>query len=235
MYFLCVETSSKLGSLALAKQEGSTLSLIEHKEWMRSKDVKNKKVFSHAELITTEFQSLLENNNVSLPEIEALVITHGPGSFTGLRVGLNFVKSLAYSLNIPIHSTDTLSSMAWAAKDLNQNIHVVYNAQKNLVFYSYYKIENQKLICIQKPQLKSLKDLELNSDHLYVGDGLKPQQDLKLAESEYNMPKAKTLIELYNHQFDFFEKNQWNSLKPLYLKASEAEENLKKGLLKPIN
>ncbi len=234
MYYLSVETSSKLGSLALAKKN-STLELIESKEWMRSKDVKNKKVFSHAELITTEFEKILETNDVSLPEIEALLITHGPGSFTGLRVGLNFVKSLAYSLNIPIYSTDTLSSMAWAAKDLNQNIHVVCNAQKNLVFYASYKVENKKLICIQQPQLKSLKELNLNSDHLYVGDGLQSQQDLQLAESEYNMPKAKTLIELYNQQFDFFEKNQWNSLKPLYLKASEAEENLKKGLLKPIN
>ncbi|MCH2533187.1 MAG: tRNA (adenosine(37)-N6)-threonylcarbamoyltransferase complex dimerization subunit type 1 TsaB [Bdellovibrionales bacterium] len=235
MYYLCVETSSKLGSLALAKKN-STLNLLEHKEWMRSKDIKNKKVFSHAELITTEFQSLLDKHSINLSDISALLITHGPGSFTGLRVGLNFVKSLAYSLNIPIYSTDTLSSMAWAARELNQNIHVVCNAQKNLVFYAQYQVENKKLSFIEKPQLKSLKDLKVNANHVYVGDGLiNVHQDFKLAKSDYNMPKAKTLIELYNQQFEFFKKNQWNSLKPLYLKASEAEENLKKGLLKPIN
>lgn len=235
MFYLCVDTSSKLGSLALAKKS-SALSLISDVEWMRAKDVKNKKVFSHAELITTEFETLLKDHNLKLQDLEGFLITHGPGSFTGLRVGLNFVKSLGYSLDLPIYSTDTLVSVAYAAKDLNSHIHVVMNAQKNLVFYASYLVENKSLKVVDPPQLKSLKDITCEPSHLYVGDGLaSASQDFNQAESEYALPKAKTLIEIYNQQFNFFEKNQWNSLKPLYLKASEAEENLKKGLLKPIN
>lgn len=234
MYFLCIDTSSKLGSLAIAKKKDK-LVLVGDKQWMRSKDVKNKKVFSHAEFITTEFQKLLDENNLNLNDLEALLITHGPGSFTGLRVGLSFAKSLAYSLNLPIYSVDSLSAMAYALKDQPKNIHVVVNAQKNLVFYSAYSTKNQVLTVIKKPSLKSLDDIPLKTEDLYITDVTLNNQDLLLAEDSYKLPQAKTLIGLFNAQFDFFQKNQWNSLKPLYLKASEAEENLKKGLLKPLN
>lgn len=233
MFYLCVETSSKLGSLALAKKSNE-LAFTDQKQWMRSKDIKNKKVFSHAEFITTEFQSLLDSQESTIHDLEGLILTHGPGSFTGLRVGLNFVKSLGYSLNIPIYSIDTLTSIAFAAKELNENLHVVVNAQKNLVFYAHYKYENNQLKILEPPQLRSIKDVKIHKTHLYLGDGLRQLSDVNIAEDEYIYPNAKTLIQLFNTHFDFFQKNQWNSLKPLYLKASEAEENLKKGLLKPI-
>src|SRR6478672_9043829 len=71
----------------------------------------------HATWIHPAIQELFEKNKLSLSELAAISISAGPGSFTGLRVGMAAAKGLCFALNIPLITINTLKLMASAAKD----------------------------------------------------------------------------------------------------------------------
>ncbi len=97
---LCIETATKMCSVALFKGE-ELLSLKEHGG-----------TYSHAENLTVFIEQVVVKANVSLLQIDAIAISKGPGSYTGLRIGVSTVKGLAFALQKPIIAVDTLLSMA---------------------------------------------------------------------------------------------------------------------------
>ena len=67
---------------------------------------------THSERVIPAIDSLLQGSGITMQEIEALAIAYGPGSFTGLRIGVGTVKALSLSLNIPVYKVDTLEALA---------------------------------------------------------------------------------------------------------------------------
>ncbi|MCB0806627.1 MAG: tRNA (adenosine(37)-N6)-threonylcarbamoyltransferase complex dimerization subunit type 1 TsaB [Bacteroidales bacterium] len=98
--FLCIETASEICSVAIADQQG----VISIKESVR----KN----SHAEVVTVFIDSLMKENHLSVKDLDAVVVSKGPGSYTGLRIGVSTAKGLCYAGDIPLIAINTLSSMA---------------------------------------------------------------------------------------------------------------------------
>ncbi len=72
---------------------------------------------SHASLLTVFVEEILENNKLSMADIDAVAISQGPGSYTGLRIGVSVAKGLCYGSKIPLIALDTLKAMALMAKD----------------------------------------------------------------------------------------------------------------------
>ncbi len=68
---------------------------------------------SHAELLAVFIQELFEETGIHPKKLDAVSVSKGPGSFTGLRIGVSTAKGLAYGLNIPLISVNTLEAMAW--------------------------------------------------------------------------------------------------------------------------
>lgn len=99
---LNLETATNICSVSLA-DSGKTIATLESSD--------NK----HAEVITLLIEQIMSNNGVGLANLDAVAISHGPGSYTSLRVGASTAKGLCYALNIPLISVDTLLSMAYAA------------------------------------------------------------------------------------------------------------------------
>lgn len=97
---LCIETATKMCSVALFKGE-ELLSLKEQGG-----------AYSHAENLTVFIEHAVAEVNVSLQQIDAIAISKGPGSYTGLRIGISTVKGLAFALQKPVIAVDTLLSMA---------------------------------------------------------------------------------------------------------------------------
>lgn len=97
---LCLETSTKVCSVALG-QNGKVISLKE------SSDEK----YSHAENLTVFIQEVCSQAKISLNDIDAVAVSKGPGSFTGLRIGVSTAKGLCYSLNKPLIAINSLESM----------------------------------------------------------------------------------------------------------------------------
>ncbi len=102
---LNIETATTNCSVCIAKN-GNILAIKEH-------DTPN---YSHSEQLHLFVEEILRQASVSLPEIDAIAISKGPGSYTGLRIGVSAAKGLCFSLDIPLISTATLKSMAYQSK-----------------------------------------------------------------------------------------------------------------------
>jgi len=98
---LCIETATPVCSVALSK-DGETISL---KETAR----KN----SHSEVVTLFIDDLLRENKIQYTDLNAVAASKGPGSYTGLRIGVSTAKGLCYALDIPLIAINTLRSMAY--------------------------------------------------------------------------------------------------------------------------
>jgi len=100
-YILCIETSTKACSVALAKN-GKLLALKESVD----------QDYSHAEQLNLFIEDVMKQAELEFGQLNAISVSKGPGSFTGLRIGVSTAKGLAYALNIPLLSIEPLESMA---------------------------------------------------------------------------------------------------------------------------
>ena len=98
---LCIETATTNCSVAIA-HNGNTLAVKE--DYNGS--------YSHAEKLHLFIQEILEENNLKLSNLDAVAISTGPGSYTGLRIGVSAAKGLCFSLDIPLISVPTLTALA---------------------------------------------------------------------------------------------------------------------------
>lgn len=122
---LHLETSTKVCSVALS-ENGKLLVLKETEE----------DGFTHAENLTVFIQKTLNQANWKLKELDAICVTSGPGSYTGLRIGVSTAKGLCYSLDKPLISVDALSSIAALAqqKHSEKTICALIDARRMEVF-----------------------------------------------------------------------------------------------------
>jgi tRNA threonylcarbamoyladenosine biosynthesis protein TsaB len=224
-YTLTLSTSTAQGSLVLSR-EGEA---VQGRTWLKEK--------SHSEKVTLELQDLFKTAKLEFKDLNLLICTQGPGSFTGIRVGLSVVKTLAYAYKLPIIAIDDCMAIAFNGKTSQLPIAVMIDAQKNKVFLATYKW-NGKLEVITPPTLVGLDEIEKylpQFQYLCLGDGF----------SQFNKFLPKTLLEklirdsgisdlplaetIFNQVFPLkndFAKINWENLQPLYLRESAAEEVL---------
>ena len=98
---ICIETATNLCSVALISITG----VISLKE---SNDLK-----SHASMLTVFIDEALKENGIGARELEAIAVGKGPGSYTGLRIGVSVAKGIAYAASIPLIAVGTTLSMFW--------------------------------------------------------------------------------------------------------------------------
>jgi len=104
-YILNIETATHICSVSLSK-DGETIDLIESHEDR-----------THAELLSVFIEKILSKNKILPKELSAVAVSEGPGSYTGLRIGVSVVKGLCYGLKIPLISVSTLKAMANGARE----------------------------------------------------------------------------------------------------------------------
>ena len=102
---LNLETATSNCSVSLA-ENGNTIAIKEH-------DTPN---YSHSEQLHLFIQEVLKESSLSLADVNAIAVSKGPGSYTGLRIGVSAAKGLCFSLDIPLISIPTLNSMAYQAR-----------------------------------------------------------------------------------------------------------------------
>ena len=123
---LSIETSSNICGVSLISK-GECVDLIEEDS--------NKK---HAEMLPEFYLKLQNRTGFILDDIDAIAISIGPGSFTGLRIGLSFAKGLAFSKNLPIIPISTMMSLAYSLKEDFPEGGIIYSHAKR-VFYQDIK------------------------------------------------------------------------------------------------
>ncbi len=139
---LNIDTSTESASIALA-HDGQLLGLS-----------RNNQQKDHAGWIQEAIQNLLNDAGYRLNQLNAIAVTNGPGSYTGLRVGLATAKGLCYGLNIPLITLGTLHVMALAALDKSNDLSLtkdillcpMIDARRKEVFTALFNMQMEELI-----------------------------------------------------------------------------------------
>jgi tRNA threonylcarbamoyl adenosine modification protein YeaZ len=193
---------------------------------------------SHSEFVTVAIERILAMATIKISELDQLAITIGPGSFTGIRVSVGLAKALSYALKIPIWTIDTLSVLR-SQVPLESACFASLNAYKNLVFGSYFapgKMVTQPSVFTYESVASLLLEKSKSTKITLIGDGLPLFSNLISSQIEKNQllvsaaessPRAKYLGELFLNFKICGQTIDWKLLNPLYLRGSEAEENLK--------
>lgn len=169
--WLGIETSSLVSSLALL--EGDTL----------LGELTMQAGLTHSEQLVPHIELLLDQAQVDTSDLTGIVVAIGPGSFTGLRIGMGTAKAMAYALQIPLYGAMTMDVMAYNVPYTDRLISVLIDAQKKNVYEARYRWKGNQLVRIQDPMVKAAADLvqELEDQGqatLFLGDGIKRVQKL---------------------------------------------------------
>lgn len=214
-YILYIETTTKNCSVALAKNE----KLIDQKE-IASEN------YSHSEKLTVFIEEIINKNQLNFNDLDAVGISQGPGSYTGLRIGTSTAKGLCYALKIPLISINTLKGIA--KKSISENKSDFYfamiDARRMEVFLEVFNHEG-KTIQETKAQIidsEYLQELEKNKSILFCGDGVSKFEEIvseftNIKISQYH-PSA---IYMINEGYEKFKLKQFEDVayfEPYYLK-----------------
>lgn len=172
---------------------------------------------SLSEVALPKIVSMFKKTKLEANEIDKIIVVNGPGSFTGIRIGVTIAKVYAWSLNIPITTIYSLEAMSLSGNP--KKVHVpMINARRGYVFAAIYD-ENQKAIL--KPQHILINDLEeklksISDYEIISNDEFKEFPNI----TKYN-PDFKRIIK------EFKDKECINphAVNPEYLKLTEAEES----------
>ena len=124
---LCIETATTNCSVALSV-DGSVISLQED----------NNNQYSHAERLHIYIEELLKSSNLNKTQLQAIAVSKGPGSYTGLRIGVSAAKGLCFALDIPLISIPTLESLANQVKKNNGIIVSMLDARRMEVYSAVF-------------------------------------------------------------------------------------------------
>jgi tRNA threonylcarbamoyladenosine biosynthesis protein TsaB len=211
-YILNIETATKNCSVALAK-EGKTILCKEIAE----------EGYSHAERLHVFIEEIIKEAGISFKEIAAIAVSQGPGSYTGLRIGVSAAKGLCYALGIPLIAVDTLQVLASQAKVSDGLIVPMLDARRMEVYSAIFSptFENKRAVQAEIIDENSFEDLE---ETLYfVGDCAEKCKPVLTKGNhvfleEIKFPSAKEMSFL---SFEKYQKNDTVDVayfEPYYLK-----------------
>jgi tRNA threonylcarbamoyladenosine biosynthesis protein TsaB len=190
----------------------------------------------HSVILMPIIDELLKNTNSELDSIDGFVVSKGPGSFTGLRIGMAVIKGLAQGTNKPFISISTLDALAYNLAFTEGIICPILDALRNNVYTAQYKFENQKLCRISDYMAISVDDLISNFKNetvpiTFIGDATpkfkeKLSSELKnvrFAPVHLNIAKASSLGELGFINLKEGHADDLYLSAPIYLRKSQAE------------
>jgi tRNA threonylcarbamoyladenosine biosynthesis protein TsaB len=215
---LAVETSSSIGSIALMS-DGVLVA-------ERQLGVAGPR---HAQTLVPELDRLLKELSLKADAIDAVAVSIGPGSFTGLRVGLVFAKTLAWLNNAPLIAVDTLQAIAQQAPDSEPIVIAICDAQRGELFAASYELNEATGLRRRHHDIRVIQISELTPGRTVIGPLPSKLRDRVVAEFPMcpeadGMPKASTVARIGADMFCRSEFYKPESLEPVYVRVSYAEE-----------
>lgn len=224
MILLALDTSNISGSIAIMK----------NKELIFSSFFNIK--ITHSETLMPEIDRALELCNLSPEEIDAVAVAIGPGSFTGLRIGLATAKGFSFARKIPVVPISSLQIVALNYYNCGKDILVVQDARMKEVYVALYSSQLVEIIppsCMAPDEVLEL----VTKPALAIGTGLTKYKDILTTNDlieintlkEKNYSKAESIfsimqLENINPSFDF---EAISELEPYYIRKSQAEVSRK--------
>ncbi len=219
---LAVDTSGFEGSVALSNDREVIAERSLSREGRR-----------HAQTLVLEVSELLHSCDVTPQQIDVVAVSIGPGSFTGLRVGVVFAKTFAWANNTKLVAVDTLQAVAQQLPSEHSSVTVISDAQREELFVNRYEwnADSQTRQPTGELRIEPLANVAATPTSIITGPGLAKFEDAfkdtwTLAAKDQWLPRAATIAQLGSV---LAEQNTWadiHNLEPLYVRRSYAEEKL---------
>ncbi len=137
---------------------------------------------THSEKLMPLVASLLENLELDMTAIDRIAVAAGPGSFTGIRIGMSAAKGLAHPHGIPIAEISTLEGLALNGMYFDGLIAPLMDARRSQVYTGLYRWDKGRLVTVEKERAIAIDDwLEILAHHkgsiFFTGDGLPPSEE----------------------------------------------------------
>ena len=214
-FILNIESSSTNCSVSLTKN-GDLISIKEN----------NDEKYSHSTKLHSFINEVISDSKITINELSAIAVSRGPGSYTGLRIGVAAAKGLCFSLDIPLISVSTLLILSKQIKISSGLILPVLDARRNEVYSAIYDA-NYKLVKKESPKLIDSKSFEnfSNDNQLYfIGSG--QQKCRELIQSNNNLifhnketlPSSKEMANISYQKFISSDFEELAYFEPAYLK-----------------
>ena len=231
MLILAVESSAKPVSVAVYKKYSDNKNPDDQGKLLGQYFQNNG--FSHSRTLLVLVESLLKNLDIKISDIDLIAVANGPGSFTGIRIGVSAVKGLAWGANIPVCGVSTLEAMVRQVikpQIYHALICPVMDARRDQVYNALFDRCDGSLKRLCDDRAISIEDLagELNDQNvpcLLVGDGVQVCVDSKLIKNIILMPEPLQYQTAYGVALASLNKNPISAgdLEPVYLRPSQAE------------
>jgi len=195
---------------------------------------------SHSENLIPMIKEVLDNLKLKPKDIDLYGVAIGPGSFTGLRIGVATVKSFAHVFDKPIIGVSTLEALAYNLP-YNGIVVPMIDARRNRVYTGIYKWNQDKIINIMRPTIMEIEDLldilKTHEDIMVNGNGIHLYRDkiintlgekVKLSPIGLNECKASSVGELARIKYSEGIRDNYYTLAPDYLRESQAQRELRK-------
>ncbi len=225
MYILCIETTSTNCSVALAGENGnfsnsfnisSCIDLIEDQS----------DGYSHGERLHVFIEQLLDRNGIKPKDLSAVAVSAGPGSYTGLRIGVSAAKGLCYALDIPLIAIDTLTALSYQNNSGMDKCIAFLDARRMEVYARVFD-NNQPQTEVEAVVLdENSFSHHLEKPTLIIGTGVSKFEEILYnanAVFRTSRPTALTMCDLALDKFrnqDF--ENDIAYFEPFYLKEFKA-------------
>ncbi len=191
---------------------------------------------THSETLLPHIEQVLKLAGVSKEELAGIAVSIGPGSFTGLRIGLATAKGMAYALHVPIIGCSTLEALAYHYPVPGIYIAALLDAQKGNAYAAFYCWENEKLKVKESVRILSVDEVleaasRLDGPVILSGDIVQKQladrqvlpQNVHLALPHLCMPRAANTGMLGISRLKQGEAGNVMDMEPVYIRRSEAE------------
>ncbi len=210
-YILNIETATKNCSVALAL-DGRTIALQETAT----------ENYSHAEQLHVFIQSVIKDAGIAFTDLSAITVSQGPGSYTGLRIGVSAAKGLCFALNIPLLALDTLTILAQQVTIDKGLIIPMLDARRMEVYSAIFNAQKEMVREVQAQIISSESFFEITEPIYIVGDCQEKLQIMVQSNitflKEVIFPSANNMGEL---GYEKFKRSHFEDLayfEPYYLK-----------------
>lgn len=230
MIVLSIDSSSKVATVALLKDDTLLGEYI----------LNDKK--EHSAILMPMIEKLLKECNLDVDDIDGYVVSKGPGSFTGLRIGMSTIKGMSFGSNKPYISLSSLDGLAYSLSSFSGIICPIMDALREHVYTALYKSIDGILTQVLEPTAMDIDELlnlltEKGEEVIFTGDGLiKHKEFIKenfdhphFAPNHLSIIRASALGEL---GLKLLEKGEFDhpDSSPVYLKKPQAERELERRL-----
>lgn len=223
MYILALETTGAHASAAVINEEG------------RLFQAHSEEVLNHLQSLMPMVRQLLRENGLEMKDLEAVAASQGPGSFTGIRIGVSSARALAQVLGIKTIGVPTLKAFAYNMPEFDGLICPVFDARRSQVYAGAYRWKDGSIEEVVEGAPYSIEEfLEkvngADGHRKFFGDGTKVYssyfKEEELAPENCRLQNAVSVAKLARDMKQDGMETGYEELKPNYMRKAEAERKL---------